>query len=58
MKEVKVEATEEGVGNGEVVKLSMQVEHPEAKISVIGLEVGSEVDDFIRSVGVSHTCSN
>lgn len=49
-KEPKVEVVEEGSGSMKVVQLSMQDEHPEAKVSVIGLDGSSEVDEFLRLV--------
>lgn len=45
-----MEVVEEGSGSMKVVQLSMQDEHPEARVSVIGLDGSSEVDEFLRLV--------
>ena len=47
-----MEVVEEGSGNMKVVQLSMQDEHPEARVSVIGLDGSSEVDEFLRLVNL------
>ena len=54
-KEPKLEM-EEGPSSAKVIQLSMQEEHPEAKVSVIGLDGNTEVDEFLRLVYMLYVC--